>query len=211
MFTWLPFITLLAPTGRFSIPRDTQPLPAYTAVGSGITVDSSPMLLTVAGVSAYATVRKALATYWAEHPAQEQTNLTAHSHDHTLVPNTDPSKSISAGLSISILDYTSIVVHDTAVAGIFREHHFVPAQFAPTQDAVDRAIVTILLAKGKDTLAPTTVAGRNVALVRQHQQELAEDWGQMTSGVRLVTGMNEQIGTAVQHIMTNTRLQSVSP
>lgn len=137
--------------------------------------DSSAVLLTSPLVTAYAAVKKALATYWDAHPDQEDDAKTQR-REYTIFRG--PAKAVGmvqGNISVNgtVYDYAVLVQQDTAVAAIFTRFHCAPAQFAATQRTIQRAIGAVLYLQPMDS---ATVAGRNMAFVQAHRPELAADW-----------------------------------
>lgn len=166
----LSFISISA----YPMPTVPQSLPVvsrvHATVDTGAAATPRPTVLSPASVTSYAAVEKALADYWASHPDQEG-DAQAHGQIHTARYRVFPDTNLSLGMTVP--DYAMLAQHDTAIAALFTEHHFAPAQFEPTAVAVREAIMGALNHQKADS---SSVIGKNIATVQAHQSELDDDW-----------------------------------
>ena len=158
-------------------------------VDTGAVSEPAPVIpLTSQVLTAYATVEKVLATYWAEHPEQAKTAFSAHMHQHTIANVGDGPFSMT--IEKKIFDYEVLAQQNTAVATLFAKHHVTPAQFEPTQDAVYRAIAALELKQRSDS---STIMGKNMILVQAHQKELSIDWEETRQNVQSVNELQGKL------------------
>jgi len=159
-FTWLAHSWQASPPRR-------APAPPNRRLAVAI-----PPLLTEAMVTPYAAVEPVLAAYWAAHPAARDsvfTHMQAKFMYMTPLPHGGRLESIIMSQSP---DYAVVVQHNQAVAAIFTQHHFAPAQFAPTDLAVRYAILAALTKIPIDT----TTYGQNIIFVQAHRVAIATAW-----------------------------------
>ncbi|HXC24932.1 MAG TPA: hypothetical protein VNU46_03380 [Gemmatimonadaceae bacterium] len=172
----LPLATLLAPTSHPA--RTTTPVTRSFVVIAALDTGavSDPALLTPLtdeSLKHYIEVKKELTTFWTV-PANKalHDSALANDHKHTValsVPGTQiPS------LPVGVFDYADLAAHHPEIAAIFTKNSFAPAQFEPTQVAAFRAVMAADVGAklGKPVDDAASVAGKNVALVQAHKQEL---------------------------------------
>ena len=150
--------------------------------------------LTPALLSHYLAVKRALIPFWRAHPALED-----QAQEHPLSPTVQvlSSQGTPETKRLGVWDYVTLARADTALAHLFVQCKLRPAQFAPVQVAVYRALYTL---RASEAAAPrplaalpknTSVAGRNIALVRAQRQALAAVgvavWAPLAVGQRVPT------------------------
>ena len=190
---YLAAVMFLAPA---SGPVASSAPAQWALTDTGTATAPSLVVLTPTVVTAYGAVEKALAAYWAAHPDQAKAALRQGVDVDVVIPSRESAKQagnrLTAKQSDRIPDYPRLVQQDTAVAAIFTQNHFAPAQFGPTRMAVRKAIVTVL-DKDKQAVDTTTFTGKNQAVVLAHRAELAIDWS-------AEQGMTQQMQGIMTHL-----------
>ncbi|MHB2034943.1 MAG: pepsin/retropepsin-like aspartic protease family protein [Gemmatimonadaceae bacterium] len=179
--------------------------PASTALGKNVELASHHLLdLAEAGIALprpaadagkltalsaqqlerYISVKKALAAFF-QSPAHAGLVAAA-----TALGHRDAIKTGDGVLKITVFDYPLLSSQDAALAAVFRAGHFAPDKFEPTQVAVYQALGTLANAEAEGAALPDTssVLGRNIALVKAHQAELA------AVGVKVGTSAGSSMG-----------------
>ena len=189
--SWLSLITVLASGERLSpVSAVTRPVAVvHPAMAVDTGAAEGPVLLTKDAIVPYAAVEQALAAYWQEHPdrfkaAQAgQTRTLRFSMGRQEMTSGQP-------------DYTVLIPHDTAIATIFTQHHLEPAQFQAIQGAVYPAIAAVISGRVADT---TRLAGKNMAFVQAHRQELAPEWTALQGAFDLWEQIKKQAVQSALH------------
>jgi thiol-disulfide isomerase/thioredoxin len=128
--------------------------------------------LTTDLINRYISVKQALTTFWPGHSSLME-DARASKLDPVVHVGAD---STPVDKTVTVFDYVALTAQDSTLAALFKTHHFLPEQFAPTQTSVYRALYALVL---KGVGAPlsasdtTGVAGQNLALVRGVRQKLA--------------------------------------
>ena len=162
-FTSLTSLALAATVG--SSPANTAPsVPAFLT--PRVVVADSATAVTDEQLTHYIAVKKALSAFW---PAHKDLLKTAQASSHSPEIQIGQQK-----MKIGVFDYPALVKQDTALAAIFTANKFAPEQFEPTQVAVFQAVGAIVISTASNAALPanTTVLGKNVELVKPHQDEL---------------------------------------
>lgn len=158
--TLLPLASLLAT----STPAPSTGIVRPAADTGSATTAAAPAPLTDGLLTHYIAVKKDLGTFWKDSAHQTLYN-DAKAHHHT------PSVTIGQqSLQIGVFDYPALVKQNADLAALFKKNQFDPAQFEPVQVAAFTAAGALLTNQKLDA---NSVAGKNVALVKTHQQDLA--------------------------------------
>jgi hypothetical protein len=137
--------------------------PAFVA--RGVTVDST-YAITEEQLKNYIAVKKALNAHWQSHKASAD-SARAVGHKPTVAIGQQK-------LQIGVFNYPEIAKKDTVVAKIFTTNKFSADQFEPMQIAAFQAAGTLAIDQATNVTLPanTTTLGKNIELVKAHQDEL---------------------------------------
>ncbi|MHB2033482.1 MAG: M1 family metallopeptidase [Gemmatimonadaceae bacterium] len=137
--------------------------------GGSLTDTAGSAPLTATQLVHYIAVKRALTAYW---------QAPGHAALLTQARLSEPSYSITVGpqrLAVGVFDYPALVRRDSSLNAIFTANQLHPAEFAPTQVAVFKALGTLSYDQAIGIASPqdSSTLGRNVTLVRTSVAALA--------------------------------------
>lgn len=179
-----PALLPLSPTKELTIlnARETYLLPgklSQPAVDTGVAADTAWLPLTEDVVRHYIALRRELDAFW-KMPTNQALSDSAVQHAHIYSRDPNLSTIRMTGVEpILVFDYVELTAHHPTIMTLFTKSGLTPLQFAPTHVALVRAAIvediSQQLGMPLGALVDTvSVLGKNVALVRVHQQELTD-------------------------------------
>lgn len=141
--------------------------PTAVDAAGGLPPAPAPTALTEALLTHYLTFKRALNPFCDAHVAICKTALRTERTAYLMVG--------TEIVPFKVFDFPQLVTQDTALAALFTATQFHALQYESVQAAVYGALGVLAAHERSGMALPdaTTVEGRNLALVRAHQQDLA--------------------------------------
>lgn len=198
--TWLPatvlFFSVFTPhMGKHIFTRPTT----ISIVADSGAADTTQVHLTEALLVQYIAAKKALTPFWNTHRDLLSTARATAQRIMIEVPGGEEQP-------VVMFDYPALAAQEPALATLFRQCTLQPEQFAQIQVTVYKALYEIAAGDGgKAIAAKSGSVGKNVKLVRAHQQGLAAvgvtaQAGQKSGGAQAPSGTAVAVGRAAPQL-----------